>query len=244
MFELHGSGDPATLKLIICLEELGLAYRFIALDLHRLDNWAPAHRALAPQGAVPVLVDGARVMDDATIALLYLAEARHNGSLLPGDPAEHYDVQALSDVLDAALLGSVNLIGWHRQHGAEARAAFSRALAAVPGRPPVAGWSAVWRDAESDRLQRAEEKIAGGLAKIEATLGARQWLVGSEFTLADISVFALVEGLPALIPAVVAAERTPRTLAWLERMRARPAIRRALLSAAQVPRGTRYAPPQ
>jgi glutathione S-transferase len=62
--------------------------------------------------------------------------------------------------------------------------------------------------------------------------------------LADISVFALVEGLPALIPAVVGAVRTPRMLAWLERMRARPAVRRALASAGRDAGGTRYAPPQ
>jgi glutathione S-transferase len=244
VFELHGSGDPATLKLIVCLEELGLPYRFIPLDLQKLENWAPAHRTLAPQGAVPVLVDGARVMDDATIALLYLADIRHNTHLLPSDPVEHYDVQALCDVLDAALLGSVNLIGWHRQRGADARASFTAALAAIPGRQPVAGWSAVWRDAESDRLQRAEEKIAGGVAKIEATLGARQWLVGSDLTLADIGVFAIVEGLPTLIPALVGAARTPRLLAWLERMRARPAVQRAFASAARGAGGTRYAPPQ
>ena len=89
MFELHGGGDPATLKLIVCLEELGLPYRFIPLDLQRLENWAPAHRALAPQGAVPVLVDGARVLDDATIALLYLADARRSCSLLPSDPVTY-----------------------------------------------------------------------------------------------------------------------------------------------------------
>ena len=242
MFELHGSGDPATLKLIVGLEELGLSYRFISLDLQKLAQWAPAHRALAPQGAVPVLVDGARVMDDASIALLYLADSHPKANLLPANPTDHYDVQALIDVLDAALLSSVNLIGWHRQQPADARAAFTAALAAVPGRQPVAGWSAVWRDAESDRLQRAEEKIAGGIAKIEGALGARQWLVGSGFTLADVSAFALVEGLPALMPDSVGPERAPRLCSWLARMRARPAVQRALMSTGRG--GTRYAPPQ
>lgn len=158
MLELYGSGDPATLKLVICLEELALPYKFHALDLKKLDQWSPAHRSMAPQGEVPVLVDGARVMSDATIALLYLGESHRQANLVPGDPVGQYDAQALNDVLDAALLDSVNLIGWHRQQDGAARAAFNEALAAVPGRQKAAGWSAVWRDAESDRCRRAEDK--------------------------------------------------------------------------------------
>jgi len=243
MFELHGSADPATLKLLVCLEELGLSYKFIALDLERLDQWAPAHRALAPQGAVPVLVDGARVMDDAAIAMLYLADSHPKANLLPAAPADHYDVQASIDVIDGALLASLNLIGWHRQQTADARAAYASALAAVPERPPIAGWSAVWRDAESDRLHRAQEKAGGAIARIEQTLSTRQWLIGGGLTLADISAFAMVEGLPALLPDVVNAQRTPHVCAWLARVQGRPAVRRAL-GAAGRSAGTRYAPPQ
>ena len=244
MLELYGSGDPATLKLVICLEELALPYKFHALDLKKLDQWSPAHRSMAPQGEVPVLVDGARVMSDATIALLYLGESHRQANLVPGDPVAQYDAQALNDVLDAALLGSVNLIGWHRQQDGAARAAFNEALAAVPGRRKAAGWSAVWRDAESDRCRRAEEKIAGGAAKIEAALGMRLWLVGDDFTIADICAFALAESLPTLMPGLVDAERTPQLFAWILRMRARPAVRRALTGAGRSHGGTLYAPPQ
>jgi glutathione S-transferase len=243
VFELHGSADPATLKLLVCLEELGLTYQFVSLDLQRLDQWAPAHRVRAPQGAVPVLIDGARVMDDAAIALLYLADGHPLAGLLPADPADHYDVQASIDVLDAALLANVNLIGWCRQQTDDARAAFASALAAVPGRPPVAGWSAVWRDAESDRLRRAHEKVDGGIVRIEQALATRPWLVGGALTAADINAFAMTEGLPTLLPDAVNPQRTPRVCAWLERLRSRAAVRRAL-GAAGRSTGTRYAPPQ
>lgn len=243
MLELYGSADPATLKLLICLEELQLPFEFHGLDLRKLEHWSPAHRSMAPQGEVPVLVDGDRVMADATIALLYLAESHRQSNLLPSDPTERYDVQALDDVLDAALLSSVNLIGWHRQNDGATRAAFNEALAAVPGRQRVAGWSAVWRDAESDRLKRAEEKIAGGIAKIEAALGTRQWLVGDSFTIADISAFALVEGLPGLMPALVGVAQHAQLSAWAERVGGRPAVRRALKGAGRSSVGTIYSPP-
>lgn len=242
MFELHGSGDPATFKLIICLEELGVPYSYHPLDLDALENWSPSHRRLAPQGEVPLLIADGLVMSDAGIALLYLAESNPSPKLLPSNLVDRYDVQAVDDVLDAALLDSVNLLGWHARTAEPARAAHVAALARVPGRHALAGWSAVWSDAEPDQLHRAGEKIGGGLSRLEELLGERQWLVASSFSVADISAFALLEGLPSLTSRCWDPARFPRVAAWLERMRHRPAVRGAFASPSRVD-ATRYAPP-
>jgi|SRR5277367_5048604 len=244
MLELHGSADPATLKLLVCLEELGLHYTIRRLDLPSLANWAPPHRSLAPQGEFPVLISDGSVMTDATIALLYLAEGNPSPKLLPSYLVDRYDVQALDDVLDGAFLGSVNLVGWHRQTSPEVRTSFYEALAKVPGRRALAGWSAVWKDAESDRLRRSEEKIVAGLAKVEQTLGERQWLVGPSYTIADVNAFALIEGLSSAMPGVIEEQNRPRLSAWLERIRRRPAVRAALAQACRPDGLTVFAPPQ
>jgi GSH-dependent disulfide-bond oxidoreductase len=244
MLELHGSADPATLKLLICLEELGLEYTLHELDLPTLANWAPPHRSLAPQGEFPVLISDGSVMTDATIALLYLAESNPIPKLLPSNLVDRYSVQALDDVLDGAFLGSVNLLGWHKQTSAEVRSAFYEALRKVPGRRALAGWSEVWTDAESDRLRRAEEKIAAGFVKAEQTLGERQWLVGPNYTVADVNAFALIEGLSLAMPGVIGAQNRPGLSAWLERMRRRPAVKTALAQTCRPDGLTVFAPPQ
>ena len=76
MIELH-HGEPSadTLKLLLALHELGLAFTSRYVDTARLEQWSAAHRRLAPQGQVPVLVDGGEVMEDCAFALQYLAEA-------------------------------------------------------------------------------------------------------------------------------------------------------------------------
>jgi glutathione S-transferase len=101
----------------------------------------------------------------------------------------------------------------------------------------------VWKDAESDRLRRAEEKIVAGLAKVEHTLGERQWLVGPSYTVADVNAFALIEGLPSAMPGAIA-EHQPRLCAWLERIRRRPAVKAALAQACRPNGLTVFAPPQ
>jgi glutathione S-transferase len=54
------------------------------------------------------------------------------------------------------------------------------------------------------------------------------WLVENTYTLADIDAFALANSLPKLLPDVANAQKAPRFMAWLERMRARPAVKKAL----------------
>jgi len=64
--------------------------------------------------------------------------------------------------------------------------------------------------------------------KIEARLEGRQWLLG-EFSIADLESFAWLAGMPTLVPAAFAGR--PRTSAWLDRVRAQPAVARALSQA-------------
>ena len=66
---------------------------------------------------------------------------------------------------------------------------------------------------------------AGALAFLEQTLAEREFLAGPEFTCADIMcAFGLTPGSRYLATPI---EETPNAAAWLERIRARPAWRRA-----------------
>jgi glutathione S-transferase len=64
--------------------------------------------------------------------------------------------------------------------------------------------------------------------RLEAALDGHDWLVGDRFSLADIAMFAMAVGMPRGYPDLVNAARTPRVIAWLDRMRARPGVAAAL----------------
>jgi glutathione S-transferase len=228
MIALHyGRAVPDAVKLLVALAEAKQGFERVPVD----DPWSPGHRALAPQGELPVLVDGDLVMRDAAFALQYLGEA-YAPALAPRDPWLWYEVQALNQQIDGALGPAVNLLGWTAATSADERAAHRARLAAIEGRQKPAGWHAVWADAEAneDQLANARERIEGGLDQLEGLLARADWLVGGAFSIADINAFALVRAVRAVMPGSVAAR--PALGRWLERMESRaPTLEEVAFSA-------------
>ncbi|MGL4508262.1 MAG: glutathione S-transferase family protein, partial [Aeromonas sobria] len=87
MIDFYTAATPNGFKVAIVLEELGLPYRVIPLDLSALDQKQPEFLAINPNGRIPAIVD--RDNDDFAVfesgaILIYLAEKA--GKLLPADP--------------------------------------------------------------------------------------------------------------------------------------------------------------
>ncbi|MEG0009113.1 MAG: glutathione S-transferase N-terminal domain-containing protein [Aeromonas sp.] len=87
MIDLYTAATPNGFKVTIALEELGLPYRVIPLDLSALDQKKPDFLAINPNGRIPAIVDrdnGDFPVFESGAILLYLAEKA--GKLLPKDP--------------------------------------------------------------------------------------------------------------------------------------------------------------
>ena len=221
MIALHYDAQtPDAVKLIVALRVADQEFVTVPVDTGAYAQWEAPHRALAPQGQVPVLVDGDLAMPEAAFALQYIGEA-HAPALVPADPWLWYDLQALNQQIDGAIGPAVNLLGWTRETNVEERDAHRARLAAIPHRQKPAGWHAVWADAEAneDQLANAREKIEGGLAQVAARLEGADWLVGRAFSLADINAFALIRAARVVMPQSVTAH--PALAAWLGRVEAR-----------------------
>ncbi|MFE1597333.1 glutathione S-transferase family protein [Methylobacterium sp. ID0610] len=93
MITFYYSLAPNPMKVVLCLEEMGLPYEARPVDTRKGEQHAPAFVALNPNAKVPVIVDeeaGARVFDSNAI-LLYLAEK--TGRFLPeAGPAARGDL--------------------------------------------------------------------------------------------------------------------------------------------------------
>jgi glutathione S-transferase len=221
MIALHlDAPTPDAVKLIVALGAAGLDFKTVPVDTAAYAQWQAPHRALAPEGHVPVLVDGDLAMAEAAFALQYIGEA-YAPALVPADPWLWYDVQALNQQIDGAIGPAVNLLGWTAATTAEERAAHRAKLTSIEVRQKPAGWHAVWADAEAneDQLANARERIEGGLAQLEARLDGADWLVGGALSIADINAFALVRAVRAVMAQSIAAR--PALARWLGLMESR-----------------------
>ena len=86
MIELYTAGTPNGKKISIALEEMGLAYKVISLDLGKLEQKQEWYLKLNPNGRIPAIVDQDNddfVVFESGAILIYLGEK--TGKFLPAE---------------------------------------------------------------------------------------------------------------------------------------------------------------
>lgn len=81
------------------LEEIGLSYEDIALDLISGQQKSPDYLAVNPRGKIPALLIGDRLLTENAAILLYLDRSYPHGGLLPVTGDSVADAQAISDLI-------------------------------------------------------------------------------------------------------------------------------------------------
>lgn len=202
MIELYSAATPNGLKVPIALEELGMDYRLIQVDLAKGEQKHPAFLKLNPNGRIPVIVDtagpGGRLLSlfESGAILLYLAEKQ--GRLMPRDPVERQRAMEYL-FLQAASVG------------------------------PMFGQAGWFLRAAPQPLPLAIERYRGESLRLTRLLNERlqetPWLAGSEYSLADIMHFPW---LRIADYAGIDLAQFSAVADWVARIAARPAVQRAL----------------
>ena len=94
-YKLYTAPTPNGWKASCTLEELGLDYEAIAVNLGEGEQKKPEFLAMNPNGRIPVLVDASAndfAIFESGAIMLYLAEKHGDGSLLPTDALRRSEV--------------------------------------------------------------------------------------------------------------------------------------------------------
>lgn len=201
MIVVHHLENSRSQRILWMLEELGLRYEIRRYERDKATMLAPpALKRVHPLGKSPVIVD----TDDSdrvvaeTGAIVDYLVAKADGRL--GPPAHR----------DAALRYDF----W--MHYAEGSLMPPLLVMLILGRVPLFGKRA---------QKRIQPMVDVHLDYVEAQLAERPWFAGDELTGADIMMSFPLEAVRS---------RTgldgsrPATIAWLDKVHARPAYRRAL----------------
>jgi GST-like protein len=196
--QLYGAVTGNCLRVAIALEEAGLPYKPVLLDLRGGEQSQPAHLARNPAGKVPTLVVHAQdapplVLSQSNAILLHLAETS-GALLLPNDPA----ARALA--LERFFYFVTDVIA--PSHGGF----FLR------GKGEAAG---------ADMLDTRSREA---LLFAERFVAAAPYMAGERFTLADIAALTIAAAHRQQLDWAA----VPALKAWFERMMQRPAVQRGL----------------
>ncbi|WP_426661164.1 glutathione S-transferase N-terminal domain-containing protein [Rhodanobacter aciditrophus] len=207
--QLYSLNTPNGVKVSIMLEETGLPYEAHLVDIGNDESHVPEFLALNPNGKIPAIVDpdgpdGKPLgLFESGAILMYLAEK--SGKFLPADPARRWETIQWVFFQMASIGPMFGQVGFfHKYAGRE-----------YEDKRPLARYVN-----ESKRL----------LGVLDERLAGREWIMGDEYTIADIATLGWVNNLITWYEAreLVEYDRYGHVDAWLQRGLARAAVQRGL----------------
>ena len=201
MIDLYYWTTPNGHKITIFLEEAGLPYRMVPVNISRGEQFKPEFLRISPNNRIPAIVDDAPAtggrpvsMFESGAILQYLAEK--TGKFLPKD-----------------LHGRVEVMQW--------------LFWQMGGLGPMAGQNHHFGQYAPEKIPYAIERYAKETNRLYGVLDKR--LADREFVAGDYSI-ADMASYPWIVPYERQGQKLddfPNVKRWFETIRARPAIMRA-----------------
>jgi GST-like protein len=208
--QLYSINSPNGVKVSIMLEETGLPYEPHLVDIGKDESRTTEFLSLNPNGKIPAIIDpngpdGEPLgLAESGAILVYLADK--TGQLLPAGGNRRYE--------------TLQWVMWQMGHVGPmfGQVGFFHKFA---GRE--------WEDKRPLLRYAGESKRL--LKILDARLHGSEWIMGSEFTIADIALLGWVRNLVEFYEAadLVDYNEVDDVHFWLDRCLARPAVQRGLM---------------
>ena len=211
MLTLYGVHRSRASRPIWLLHEIGMPFTHVpVIQSYRLpdataadaplNTASPAFLAVNPSGQVPAMEEDGLVLTESLAICLHIAR-RHGGDLAPRDDRETAQAE------NWALFGATSL----ETPGIDILYTYAEGLANTPD--------------GAAKIAAAATALTRPMARLEAHLTGRDWLMGDRFSVADVMVAECLRYGSAHKPLMQA---HPLTTAWLARCQSRPAFQKMM----------------
>ena len=207
--QLYSLNTPNGVKASIMLEETGLPYEAHLVDIMKDESHLPEFLALNPNGKIPAMIDpdgpGGKPLGlfESGAILMYLAEK--SGRFLSPDAARRWETIQWVFFQMASIGPMFGQLGFFNKFAGKA-----------------------YEDKRP--LQRYVDESKRLLGVLDGRLEGRDWIMGEDYSIADIATLGWVNNLVTFYEAreLVGFDGFANVKAWLERGMARPAVQRGL----------------
>jgi len=203
MIEAWTWPTPNGHKIHIALEELGLPYKVIPVNIGKGEQFSPEFLAITPNHRIPAIVDtdgpGGKpfTLFESAAILIYLSE-KCGGALMPKDPVGRY-----------------RCLEWM--------------MFQMGGVGPMFGQYNHFASYAAEKIPYAIERYTNEVARLhrvlEKRLGAAEWLAGDEYSMADIITFPWIRNPDRR---GIDLATYPNVKRWHDAVAGRPAVQRGV----------------
>jgi glutathione S-transferase len=197
--KLYYAPGACSLAPHIAACEAGLPIELVKVDLatHTLQDGTD-YRRINPRGYVPALqLDDGTVLTEVAALLQYIAELKPAANLIPA----------------AGTMDRVHVNEWLTFVSSELHRVFSPWL-----------WH---KETAASTQQAVRDKLAERFKELDQRLSAQPYLLGAQFTVADIYAFTIVNWCNFL---GISLNPYPSLAAFMDRVSKRPAVAQALMA--------------
>ena len=199
MLKFYYNTAPNPMKVALFLEEAGLAYEPVPLDISRGDQHTPDYLAINPNAKAPSIVDEGVTVFDSNAILLYLAEK--TGQFMPDDSPT-----ARADLL-SWLMFVASGVGPYSGQSVHFRLH-------APEEIPYA-------------VNRYEFEARRHYTIIDTRLADQPYMLGDTYTIVDMAVWGWARLVPRVLGEEALA-KMPNLERLVDEISARPAAERAI----------------
>ncbi len=208
MIDLHYWTTPNGHKVTMFLEEAGLPYRIIPVNISKGEQFTPAFLQIAPNNRIPAIVDHSPAQGATPVSLF------ESGAILL------YLAEKIERFIPADLAGRVEVLQW--------------LFWQMGGLGPMAGQNHHFRQYAPEKVPYAIDRYVNETARLYAVLNKR--LADREFVAGAYSI-ADMASYPWVVPHQRQGqdlEKFPHLKRWFDAIAARPSTVRAYARAAEV----------
>jgi glutathione S-transferase len=164
-------------------------------------NDKPWYLKMNPNGVVPTIDDGGRIIWESNSCVRYISARYAQGTLWPQDPGERSEAERWMDWQLSTISEGMRIVFW----GLVRTSADKRDMAAIA---------------------KAAKDLGGLWARLDGCLEGRKYVAGQRFTMGDIPVGCMVYRWYALD---IERPELRNVRAWYERLSTRPAYAKHIM---------------
>ncbi len=212
MIDLYYWTTPNGHKITMFLEEAGLPYRIIPVNIGKGEQFAPSFLRISPNNRMPAMIDHAPTDGGAPVSVF------ESGAILL------YLADKIKRFISQDLRGRVETLAW--------------LFWQVSGLGPMAGQNHHFSQYAPEKIPYAIERYQKETSRLYAVLDRH--LAGREFIASEYSIADLASD-PWIVPYERQGQKLedyPNLKRWFEAIAARPATRRAYAKAGEINQDT------